>query len=86
MIFLVQVRDAAQALLLAELGRLGTKGRKALVDAWAQFLPLYSNNELLATSQSNPTTVGQVNTTFITVQVDAQGIDKLKVFVSGQTI
>uniref|UniRef100_A0A1B6CWJ7 WD repeat-containing protein 7 n=1 Tax=Clastoptera arizonana TaxID=38151 RepID=A0A1B6CWJ7_9HEMI len=42
----LEVRDAAQALLLAELGRLGTKGRKSLVDAWAQFLPLYGNQDL----------------------------------------
>ncbi|KAJ9576412.1 hypothetical protein L9F63_006724, partial [Diploptera punctata] len=33
----LEVREAAQALLLAELGRLGPKGRKALVDSWAQF-------------------------------------------------
>ncbi|XP_014275232.1 WD repeat-containing protein 7 isoform X2 [Halyomorpha halys] len=38
----LEVREAAQALLLAELGRLGTKGRKALVDYWAQYLPQYS--------------------------------------------
>ncbi|KAK9511220.1 hypothetical protein O3M35_005820 [Rhynocoris fuscipes] len=39
----LEVREAAQALLLAELGRLGTKGRKALVDHWAQYLPLYNS-------------------------------------------
>ncbi|XP_067003219.2 WD repeat-containing protein 7 isoform X2 [Anabrus simplex] len=37
----LEVREAAQALLLAELGRLGPKGRKALVDSWANFLPSY---------------------------------------------
>lgn len=37
-----QVREAAQALLLAELGRLGPKGRKKLVDDWAQYLPQYA--------------------------------------------
>ncbi|GBP94232.1 WD repeat-containing protein 7 [Eumeta japonica] len=37
--------EAAQALLLAELGRLGPKGRKALVDNWAQYLPLYTHTE-----------------------------------------
>ncbi|XP_047541633.1 WD repeat-containing protein 7 isoform X1 [Vanessa atalanta] len=41
----LEVRDAAQALLLAELGRLGPKGRKSLVDNWAQFLPLYTHTE-----------------------------------------
>ncbi|XP_013136579.1 PREDICTED: WD repeat-containing protein 7 [Papilio polytes] len=41
----LEVRDASQALLLAELGRLGPKGRKQLVDSWAQFLPLYTHTE-----------------------------------------
>nr|XP_032525138.1 WD repeat-containing protein 7-like [Danaus plexippus plexippus] len=41
----LEVRDAAQALLLAELGRMGPKGRKSLVDNWAQYLPLYTHTE-----------------------------------------
>ncbi|XP_037873545.1 WD repeat-containing protein 7 isoform X2 [Bombyx mori] len=41
----LEVREAAQALLLAELARLGPKGRKALVDNWAQYLPLYTHTE-----------------------------------------
>ncbi|XP_061726374.1 WD repeat-containing protein 7 isoform X4 [Cydia pomonella] len=41
----LEVREAAQALLLAELGRLGPKGRKGLVDNWAQYLPLYTHTE-----------------------------------------
>ncbi|XP_026313691.1 WD repeat-containing protein 7 [Hyposmocoma kahamanoa] len=41
----LEVRDASQALLLAELSRLGPKGRKALVDNWAQYLPLYTHTE-----------------------------------------
>ncbi|XP_064292952.1 WD repeat-containing protein 7 isoform X3 [Plodia interpunctella] len=41
----IEVRDASQALLLAELSRLGPKGRKALVDNWAQYLPLYTHTE-----------------------------------------
>lgn len=48
----LEVREAAQALLLAELGRLGTKGRKALVDRWAQYLPQYVTPE----QQAPPTT------------------------------
>ena len=35
----LEIREAAQALLLAELRRLGSKGRKLLVDEWAPFLP-----------------------------------------------
>lgn len=56
-----KVREAAQALLLAELGRLGPKGRKALVDSWAQFLPSYSSADTLgfpsSTSQSSSQTL-----------------------------
>ncbi|KRT84196.1 WD40 domain-containing protein, partial [Oryctes borbonicus] len=43
----VEVREAAQALLLAELGRMGPRGRKALVDSWAQYLPLYTQSEII---------------------------------------
>lgn len=35
----VEIRDAAQALLLAELSRIGIEGRKKLVETWAPFLP-----------------------------------------------
>ncbi|XP_017768503.1 PREDICTED: WD repeat-containing protein 7 isoform X2 [Nicrophorus vespilloides] len=55
----VEVREAAQALLLAELGRMGTKGRKALVDAWSQYLPLYTQSETI--NQQAVTTPGQNN-------------------------
>ncbi len=35
----LQIREAAQAILLAELRRVGTKGRKQLIDAWSPHLP-----------------------------------------------
>lgn len=35
----VEIRDAAQALLLAELSRIGPDGRKKLVETWASYLP-----------------------------------------------
>ena len=34
-----QVREAAQAILLAELRRIGSEGRKQVVDTWAPQLP-----------------------------------------------
>ncbi|XP_077561851.1 WD repeat-containing protein Rbcn-3B isoform X3 [Haemaphysalis longicornis] len=37
----LEVREAAQALLLAELRRIGPKGRKSVVDEWAAYLPNY---------------------------------------------
>lgn len=43
----VEVREAAQSLLLAELSRMGIPGRKVLVDAWAQYLPLYTQSETI---------------------------------------
>ncbi|XP_059089612.1 WD repeat-containing protein 7-like [Tigriopus californicus] len=39
----LQVRMAAQELLVAELKNLGTKGRKHLVEAWGQYLPKYGD-------------------------------------------
>lgn len=40
MYFILQVREAAQGLLLAELERIGPKGRKTLVEFWVQYLPV----------------------------------------------
>ncbi|XP_043510135.1 WD repeat-containing protein 7-like isoform X1 [Frieseomelitta varia] len=48
----LEIREAAQALLLAELGRMGPKGRKTLVDSWSQYLPMYSTQEPIVSSQS----------------------------------
>jgi len=39
----LQVRLAAQELLVAELKNLGPKGRKHLVDVWGQYLPQYDD-------------------------------------------
>lgn len=41
----IEIREAAQQILLGELGRMGKKGRKHLVESWAQFLPLYTHTE-----------------------------------------
>lgn len=50
---LFQIREAAQALLLAELERMGPKGRKTLVDSWSQYLPMYSTQEPIAPQSQN---------------------------------
>lgn len=39
----LQIRLAAQELLVAELKNLGSKGRKHLVDTWGQYLPKYGD-------------------------------------------
>lgn len=44
----LEIREAAQQVLLGELGRMGKKGRKLLVESWAQFLPLYTHTEPIA--------------------------------------
>lgn len=44
----IEIREAAQQILLGELGRMGKKGRKQLVESWAQFLPLYTHTEPIA--------------------------------------
>ncbi|KAH1006250.1 hypothetical protein HUJ05_007000 [Dendroctonus ponderosae] len=58
----VEVREAAQTLLLAELSRMGPKGRKQLVDAWAQYLPLYTQTETInQQAMSSPNVQNHVN-------------------------
>ncbi|XP_044738320.1 WD repeat-containing protein 7 isoform X3 [Chrysoperla carnea] len=52
----LEVREAAQALLLAELARLGPKGRKQLVDSWAQYLPTYTQTEPISQQVIQQTT------------------------------
>lgn len=55
----IEIREAAQQLLLGELGRMGKKGRKLLVETWAQYLPQYSvQSEPIAHAPSSPTTSG----------------------------
>lgn len=57
----VEVREAAQSLLLAELSRMGPKGRKALVDAWAQYLPLYTQSETINQQAVSSPSMNHVN-------------------------
>lgn len=56
----VEVRDAAQALLLAELSRIGVEGRKKLVDLWAPYLPNLSVDPF--STNVNATQMGQQGT------------------------
>lgn len=53
----IEIREAAQQILLGELGRMGKKGRKQLVESWAQYLPLYTHTEPIV--QQAPTPGGQ---------------------------
>lgn len=55
----IEIREAAQQLLLGELGRMGKKGRKLLVENWAQYLPLYTHTEPIV-QQTAPPTPGAV--------------------------
>uniref|UniRef100_A0A0B7AN27 WD repeat-containing protein 7 n=1 Tax=Arion vulgaris TaxID=1028688 RepID=A0A0B7AN27_9EUPU len=48
----LEIREAAQALLLAELRRIKNEGRKKLLDKWAPFLPSYVDPELSLLSSS----------------------------------
>jgi hypothetical protein len=54
----LEIREAAQALLLAELRRLGSKGRKNLVDEWAAFLP--PNTETATMTLTQRSAAGQI--------------------------
>lgn len=77
--FYCKVREAAQALLLAELGRLGPKGRKALVDSWAQFLPSYSSADTLGFPPGTP----QPSSQTLTVPSAQQGGSSQQTLSSG---
>lgn len=39
----IEIREAAQALLLAELRRMGPEGRRRVVEQWGPYLPSYIN-------------------------------------------
>ena len=56
----VQVRLAAQELLVAELKNLGEAGRKALVDAWSCYIPKYGDEPFQSVT-GGPLTNGQHN-------------------------
>lgn len=53
----MEIREAAQQMLLGELGRMGKKGRKQLVENWAQYLPQYSvqTEPIVQQAPSSPT-------------------------------
>ncbi|KAG5899857.1 hypothetical protein JTB14_012325 [Gonioctena quinquepunctata] len=57
----VEVREAAQTLLLAELSRMGPKGRKQLVEAWAQYLPQFTHIETINQQVNSPVTQSNGN-------------------------
>ncbi|XP_037904047.1 WD repeat-containing protein 7 isoform X3 [Hermetia illucens] len=41
----IEIREAAQQILLGELTRMGKNGRKLLVEHWSEYLPLYTHTE-----------------------------------------
>ncbi|KAH3775334.1 hypothetical protein DPMN_176735, partial [Dreissena polymorpha] len=56
----LEIREAAQALLLAELRRIGPEGRKAVVDEWAPYLPTYVDPQLsILSPDSQASTQGE---------------------------
>ncbi|XP_030330791.1 WD repeat-containing protein 7 isoform X3 [Strigops habroptila] len=62
----LEVREAAQALLLAELRRIEQAGRKETIDAWAPYLPQYMDSvispgvttEAIQTGSASPDSLG----------------------------
>ena len=53
------MRDAAQALLLAELRRIGASGRKQVVEDWAPYLPSYVDPSLSILSPASQHDTGE---------------------------
>uniref|UniRef100_A0A3Q3E3F1 WD repeat domain 7 n=1 Tax=Labrus bergylta TaxID=56723 RepID=A0A3Q3E3F1_9LABR len=52
----LEVREAAQALLLAELRRIGQSGRKDTIDLWAPYLPQYVDTVSSPGATTEPST------------------------------
>uniref|UniRef100_A0A8B9J163 WD repeat domain 7 n=1 Tax=Amazona collaria TaxID=241587 RepID=A0A8B9J163_9PSIT len=57
----LEVREAAQALLLAELRRMEQAGRKETIDAWAPYLPQYMDSVLSPGVTSEATQPGSAS-------------------------
>ncbi|VVC26686.1 Hypothetical protein CINCED_3A013205 [Cinara cedri] len=58
----LEVRTAAQELLLAELERIGPKGRKTLVEFWVQYLPVSSSNSNIKSTTISSNNLTTLNT------------------------
>lgn len=82
----IEIREAAQQILLGELGRMGKKGRKMLVESWAQFLPLYTHTESIV--QQTPTSglpsVPGTPTIQITEQTVSNFVSKSRCFINSE--
>ncbi|CAH1251800.1 WDR7 [Branchiostoma lanceolatum] len=50
----LEVREAAQALMLAELQRIGPEGRKEVIDSWAPHLPNYVDPQTAQSPETQP--------------------------------
>ncbi|CAH1117289.1 unnamed protein product [Phaedon cochleariae] len=57
----VEVREAAQTLLLAELSRMGPRGRKQLVEGWSQYLPQFTHIETINQQVNSSATQNHTN-------------------------
>lgn len=50
----IKIREAAQALLLAELRRIGPDGRRDVVEQWGPFLPSYVDASMSLLAEHPP--------------------------------
>ncbi|KAK2177630.1 hypothetical protein NP493_589g03000 [Ridgeia piscesae] len=58
----LEIREAAQALLLAELQRIGPEGRKQVVDSWAPYLPTYVDPAVSLIGDNQPAKLAPTTT------------------------
>lgn len=49
----LEIREAAQALLLAELSRIGAEGRKVIINEWSPYLPTYVDPSVSILGEGN---------------------------------
>lgn len=57
----VEIREAAQALLLAELRRMGPEGRRRVVEQWGPYLPSYINPSMTLIAGHSPASTEPLN-------------------------
>ncbi|KAF4792721.1 hypothetical protein TURU_119016 [Turdus rufiventris] len=71
----LEVREAAQALLLAELRRIEQAGRKETIDAWAPYLPQYMDSVISRKELTRDAAGGRAGVTAETLQAAAASPD-----------
>jgi hypothetical protein len=71
----LQIREAAQALLLAEMRRLGMEGRRRVIEEWSRYLPSNVDPSLSLLSETAQVPAQTQTSGGTTVTADVQDLD-----------